>query len=175
MAAGGGVLTGKNLGGFGLGGIQIGGYPAPRWRVDLLLLGVGANFTEESGLTASLKNQFELAADLSGRYYLTPEHTFLGVYPLAGFRFGTLFWDYANPILIEEDGETRKVEGDLINYYAPYVGLGTSLVQTRHFHLGGNLTVGARFYDAHTNEGLRNDLFRTAAFAQFLVETTVLF
>jgi hypothetical protein len=154
--------------------LQVGFFPSPRWRADVSLLGIGANFSGTSGLDQSFKNEYEVAVDVSGRYYLTPEKTFIGAYPIAGLRFGSLNWDYAREILID-DGGTRRVTSDELFYFSPYVGMGTSLVQTRHFHLGAQLIGGGRFYGVHTQEGLANDLFKDGAFVQLLFETTVPF
>ncbi len=169
-----GMVTGDNFGGYGAGGLQVGFFPAPRWRTDLQLLGIGTNLSETSGLRQSFKGEHEVALDVSGRYYLTRENTFVGAYPIVGFRFGSLNWDYAHPILVEENG-IRRVTSDQLYYYSPYVGVGTSLVQTRHFHLGTQLIGGGRFYERHTREGFANDLFNDGGFMQLMFEMTVPF
>jgi hypothetical protein len=116
-----------------------------------------------------------VAADFSGRVQLTPRHAALGLHSILGFRAGTLLWDYRNPILLEEDGVTRSVGDDWINYYAPYAGLGVSLVRTERLEVGVQGVAGVRFYDRHTHEGLYNDRFGSAEFGQVTVETSVRF
>ena len=134
IVTGGGAISGGAFDGFGIAGIQISGYPAPRPRVDLMFLGLPTRFTWQGSHAGGLENEIDLAADGSARYYLTPDHSPIGVYPLAGFRFWTLFWDYANPIFVDDGG--------------------------------------VRFYDGHTQEGLRNDSFHASNFVQVMLETT---
>jgi hypothetical protein len=81
---------------------------------------------------------------------------------------------YAREILIEDDA-TRRVTSDELFYFSPYVGMGTSLVQTRHLHLGAQLIGRGRLYGEHTQEGLANDLFKDGAFVLLLFETTLVF
>jgi hypothetical protein len=175
FVAGSGSVEGRTFEGTSLAGLVVCGTPTPRTRVDLALLATSARFTPESGFDGALVNPIELAADLSFRYQLTPGHTAMGIYPIAGMRFGTLFWDYRTPILLEEDGTTRRVGDDWINYFAPYAGIGIGILRTRHLEMGINFTGGVRFYDGHTQEGLRNDRFDTAGFGQVIAETTVRF
>ena len=118
---------------------------------------------------------FELALDLSGRFYLTPPHTFLGVYPLVGMRFGTLFWSYRTPVNVIADGGPKTIQDDWLNYFAMYGGLGVSLVQTRNFSTGANLTGGFRDYDDNTFEGFHNTLFPTTGYSQLTFEMTLKF
>lgn len=172
LLAGGGFIGGNHYGGYGSGGIEAGVFPLRRTRLDLGLLFSDANLTAASGLRESFKNTAELTADLSGRYYLTPENTLVGVYPMVGLQYGSLSWDYARPLAVEEEGRTRTVDNDFVSYWAPYVGLGTSLVQTRHVHLGGRVITGLRVYGSHTNEGFQNDIFKATGFVQFLFEMT---
>lgn len=166
-----GLPTSNVLGGYGLGGLQMGFQSAGRARLDVAFLGTGARFTQTSGLTQSFKHPYQLAVDLSGRYYLTDEHSPIGVYPLAGFQVGWLFWDYAHPILVDDYG-TRSVGSDVVSYGSPYVGLGASLIQTPNLHFGVQLIGGMRFYDGHSAEGLANDLFEDGGFWQIRLELT---
>lgn len=153
--AGGGALGGAAYDGYGFGGIDVGAYPggAGRWRVDVAGTIGGLNFTGHSLAGQAYRNEVELALDISGRYYLTPAHTFVGAYPLAGIRFGTLFWDYANPVSVVENGRRKDVRSDFINHFSIYGGAGVSLVQLRHLQMGAHLTAGVRFYGWDTDAG----------------------
>ncbi len=175
LVGGGGTLGGHVFEGFGLGGVDIGGFVTPRWRVDLGLLVLTPNFTAASVAGQGLEDEFELGADFSGRFYLTPSHTFLGVYSLAGLRVGTLFWSYRRPVDVITDGGPKTIEDDHLNTYSLYSGLGVSLVQARHFHSGLNLTGGVRLYDPKTFEGFRNDLFPTTGYTQLAFDVTYKF
>ena len=108
--------------------------------------------------------------DVSGRYYLTAGHTFLGAYPIAGVRFGTLFWNYAKPVPIVENGVRRTVDSDQINHFSTYGGFGFGLIQTRHVQIGAQLLGGARFYSWTSQAGFSNTLFPAAGFAQVRFE-----
>jgi len=175
IVTGGGSLGGHEFEGFGLGGLDIGGFVTPRWRLDLGLLVLSPNLTSASVAGQGLKDELELAADFSVRYYLTPPHTLMGVYPLAGARVGTLFWSYRKPVDVIADGGPKTIEDDFLNYFALYGGMGVSLVQARHFHTGLNLTAGVRGYDRTTFEGFRNDLFPAAGYTQLVFEATFRF
>jgi hypothetical protein len=172
--AGFGMPASNDFGGYSLAGPQVGFFPFERTRFDAAFLRGGTNFSQASGLNQSFRREYELAVDVSGRYYLTPEHTSVGVYPVAGVQAGVLNWDYASPVLIDDYG-LSSVTSDHMLYVSPYVGLGTSLVQTRHFHFGIQLVGGMRIYDTHTVEGLQNDLFKDEAFLQLRFEMTAPF
>src|SRR5262249_8200447 len=118
--AGGGGLGGQEFEGFGLGGVgtrALAPAPPPAGpRPRALSPHLSATSLAGQGLT----DELELAADVSARYYLTPPHTFLGLYPLAGMRFGTLFWSYRTPVNVIADGAPKTIEDDYLNYFALY-------------------------------------------------------
>jgi len=173
--AGGGSLGGQEFEGYGFGGLDLGLFLTDRWRADLGLLAVSPNLSATSVAGQGLKDELELAADFSARYYLTPPHTFLGVYPLVGMRFGTLFWSYRSPVNVIADGGPKTIGDDYLNYFSMYGGLGVSLVQTQHFMTGVHLTGGYREYDENTFEGFRNTLFPTTGYTQLTFEMTLKF
>lgn len=175
VVAGGGSLGGQEYEGFGFGGLDIGAFVSDRWRLDLGLLIVSPNLSATSVAGQGLKDELELAADFSARFYLTPPHTFLGVYPLVGMRFGTLFWSYRTPVNVIADGGPKTIEDDWLNNFSMYGGLGVSLVQTRNFSTGLNLTGGYREYDETTFEGFHNTLFPTVGYSQLTFEMTLKF
>ena len=175
LVTGAGAISGDAFNGFGLGGLQVGGRPTPRTRIDGTLFGIPTRLTRQGSLGGGLRNEIEIAADVSARYELTPDDVAIGVYPIVGFRMGTLLWDYASPIVVDDVDGPKKIEDDWLSYYAPYAGLGTSFLRAQHFQMGVNLTGGFRFYEDHTQEGLRNDTFRKANFFQVMLETTYRF
>ena len=94
----------------------------------------------------------------------------MGLYPEIGVGTGTLFWDYAKPVTVIENGAPRTLGGDQLNYFSVFGGAGISLLQTRYVHVGGNLIGGARFYGWHTRSGLENNMLKTTGFVKALVE-----
>jgi len=165
-----GTIGGDRYDGFGQFGLTLGAFVEPRFRFDIAGLFSPIQFAGESIAGQSFKNEFELALDISARYYLTAPNTFVGVYPIAGFSFGTLFWDYNHPVTIVEDTGTRQVSSDYINHFSIYGGVGMSLVQIRHMHVGTNLTGGARLYSLDSSNGFSNTLFPDAGFVQLRFE-----
>jgi hypothetical protein len=175
VIAGGGSLGGQEFEGFGLGGLDIGIFVPDRLRIDLGLLVLTPNLSATSLAGQGLKDELELAADLSGRCYLTPSHTFVGVYPIVGMRVGTLFWSYRTPVNVIADGAPKTIQSDWLNYFSMYGGLGVSLVQVAHFSTGVQLTGGFRAYDETTFEGFHNTLFPETGYTQLTVEAVYRF
>jgi hypothetical protein len=172
LVLGGGALGGREYDGFGAFGLSVGGYPEPRVRVDATVTGAGLDFKEQAYLYQAFQSPAEISLDVTVRFYLTPDRTFVGVYPLAGIGTGTLFWDYAKPVTVIEDGVPKQLDSDDINYFSFYLGAGTSLVQAGWVHIGGNLAGGVRFYGWHTGSGLDNDMLRTTGYVKVLVEVS---
>ena len=170
VIAGGGAFGGTDYDGFKTFGLEISGYPESRFRLDLAGTYEGVNFTGEGLLGASLEDAIELNLDLTLRYYLTPDRTFVGIYPEFGLGTGTLFWDYAKPVTITEDGKSKTIDSDRVNYFSLFGGAGMSLVQTKYVHLGGNLIGGVRFYGWTTGSGLENDIIKPTGYAKALLE-----
>jgi len=170
LVAGGGTLGGADYDGYKTVGIALAGYPGPRVRLDLTGTFNGVEFNGEGLLGQALKNSFELSLDVTLRYYLTSEHTFMGLYPAVGLGTGTLFWDYAKPVTVIEDGEPKTLSDDRLNYFSLFGGVGMSLIQTRYVHIGGSLLGGARFYGWHTSSGLENNILKTTGYGKALFE-----
>ena len=168
-----GTIGGERYDGYGQFGLTLGAFVEPRFRFDIAGLFVPIQFADETIAGQSFKNEFELALDISGRYYLTKENTFIGVYPIVGFSFGTLFWDYNHPVTVVEDDGTRQVFSDYINHFSIYGGVGMSLIQIRHLHVGSNLTGGARLYSVDSSNGFSNTLFPDAGFVQLRFELSI--
>lgn len=172
LVAGGGALGGADYDGFSTAGLSLGGYPQPRLRVDCTGTINRVRFTGEGLLGQAFTHSGELNLDLSLRYYLTRDHTLLGLYLLAGIGMGALFWDYAKPVTVVENGARKTLTDDRINYYSLYGGAGISLLQTRYVHVGGNLIGGTRLYGDHTGSGLQNNLLKTTGFVRAMIEVS---
>jgi hypothetical protein len=145
----------------GFGALGIGGsvMKGPM-RLDLWLLYAPTNLTEESGVVEALVDEFEVAADLRLRYRFTPEHTFAGIYALFGARFGTLTWSYQNGVVVTDDyGNLHTIYDDWLTYYAGYLGVGISPMQTEHIIFGIDFSAGLKTYESYTDEGFKQDLF----------------
>ena len=170
LVGGGGALGGHDYDGFAAGGISFGGYPQPQVRVDGTATIIGVNFTGEGLLGQAFRNAEELNLDVTVRYYLTKDKTFMGIYPLAGLGTGTLFWDYAKPVTVTENGAPRTLGDDRVNYFSFFGGAGMSLMQTRFLHVGGNVSGGVRLYGRQTQSGLKNDMLKTTGYFKALIE-----
>ncbi len=163
---GGGALGGSAYDGLGTFGLSLGSSDPGRWRGHLLATLNTVNFAGESKLGRAFQKAKELELDLAVRYYLTPSHTFVGVYGMAGLGTGTLFWNYANPVPVIQDGVATTVSDDHINHFDCFAGAGTTLMQFRHVELGGNAVAGVRLYGWHTSSGFANDELPTTGFVR---------
>jgi hypothetical protein len=158
----------------GLFGIRA-GIGDSRTSLDLALLGGASGFVPGSDMAALLRRPAEVAAEITIRHALTPDEAPIAISPILGFRAGVLTWDYLNPILVERDGEVRPVGSDNIGQYSPLVGVGLTVLRARHLEIGGALLEGWRFYDDHSDAGLRNDLFHETRFTELRLETRYTF
>lgn len=171
VIAGGGALGGGRYDGFGDFGLELGQFTGERWRFDVLASVSPTTFSSQSIAGRSFKDEVDLNLEVSGRWYLTAPQTFLGAYPIAGLRFGTLFWVYDRPIPVVESGVNRTIDSDHINHFSVFGGFGVSLMQTRHVHLGFQVLGGGRFYSWDTSEGFSNTLFPPAGYLLGRFET----
>ncbi len=166
-----GTQAGSRFDAIGVGGIHIGTYHEDQFRGDFALVFTEPQISGFQQLDRAIGDAGTLAFDGSGRFYFTRGHTFIGPYVLAGLRFGWFYWEWKNPI--EVDGE--EISSDDLYFGAIYAGLGASIIQTRHFHVGGNLAFGLMIYDSLTGEGFENDLFYDAGFTQLVLDFTIRF
>jgi hypothetical protein len=172
LCAGGGTL-GPEHDGFGLFGLKVGRY-YPRLRLwsDIGLLYMPMNPSETSETVAGTNNEWELALDLSGRYYFTPSHTLLGLYADAGLRHGILFWRYTGIGRIKDNEDGKVIHADAVGTVHLYAGLGVSFLQTKRLHLSGTFTGGIKFFYSNTLRQFENDLFDPQGFVQFFINLT---
>jgi hypothetical protein len=103
----------------------------------------------------------EAGIDLGTRGYFTSDRSQLGFYMILGLRAGVTSWSYVNAVEApNSDGTTESISSDGLWTFVPYVGLGSSLLQTKKVHLGLNFTVGGRLYTNRTIEDYENDLLK---------------
>ena len=100
----------------------------------------------------------------------TRVHTFTGLYILGGLRWGLLFWDFANPIQAASGTGTETIDSDDLQYIAPYLGFGVSLVQLSHMAIGANLSAGYRIYRGTTGHGFDNNIFDNEGMLQLMFD-----
>ncbi len=174
VVLGGGSLGNNELDGFALFGIQLGpDFFNDRLRLDIRGLIMPTNQSEKAQFASGLDDEIEVAADLGGRFYFTPRHTFMGLYTHVGLRVGHLSWDYKNPIqVVGTGGQTETIDSDGVNFFAVFGGFGVGLAQFRKVHIGVNLSFGYKSYGATTSEGFDNDVFSDEPFTQLMLEFT---
>jgi hypothetical protein len=171
LVVGTGAVSGVNVDGFGVFGVQLGSHVGSRARIDVQGLVLPVNLTEGSALVDALKDEVEFALDFSTRYYLTQQHTFLSAYPVGGFRVGYLNWTYENELTVEDEfGDPTTIRTDWLRFTAFYGGLGFRLANMRHMEIGANVTAGVKWYSDTTSEGFENDLFPRSGFYQLAFE-----
>ncbi|MGH2570263.1 MAG: hypothetical protein ACRDGR_03490 [bacterium] len=152
-------------------GLEFGFVADGRSRINIEGLYSKPRLDPARGLDASITNVEELAADFSGRFYLTPPHTFMGVYLGGGYRVGRMSWDWRNPIRVpNEAGGFDEFGNDAIVTHSFHVDLGMSPMQLAHFHVGGHLVYGLKLYTNTTTENFDNDLFQDVGFGQVLFD-----
>jgi len=90
----------------------------------------------------------EYGLEVGLRGFMTPDHSWIGLYGQMGGRFSSMSWSrtpsseeagYGGIIVHEDSGN--------IPSSAFYVGVGAVFLRTKAFHLGVITTVGMRFFD----------------------------
>ena len=163
-------IAGSQLGTFNGLSLSGGGYVAPQVRAGgEFYVGRFSSGTAKL-LDGAIEDISELGFGGSIRYYVTPDHTALGLYGTAGARYGWMGFTFRTPVTVEEDGEERTIDADWLAVFSPRVGVGLSLVQTRHVHIGASVSEGIRLYAGTTHQGFDNDVFPTVGFTQLWVE-----
>lgn len=156
--------------------LTLGNHFAQRWRGEVVMGGGWAPMKGGSDLQNSLKkNVIILNIGLAVKYYLTPGHTFLGTYLLAGLSYNRMFWEYKNPITADAYDEygnvtgTEQIYSDNIGGTDIYLGIGFNLAQTRRFQLGLEAVPGILLWGGQTWEKFDNDVFKPAVYAKLKV------
>jgi hypothetical protein len=171
LVFGGGAWTSEDNDGFGTLGLSLGGYARRRVRVDGIVTFSGIAFIPDSALGKAFRDAeaAEIGFDLTARYD-PPDRAILRIYPLVGVGAGTMFWNYAKPVTVFDDGAPRGVGYDGIFYLSFYGGVGTALAVTPYLTVGGSLTRGTRLYDQNMGSGLKNDLLKQTGSVKILFE-----
>ena len=172
LVFGGDPLSGRDYDGFGTVGLSLGGYPRPRIRVDGTARFSGVAFLPDSALGKAFQDAeaAEFGLDLTARYDPLQDETLIRVYPLVGVGCGTMFWNYAKPVTVIQEGARTTVGYDGIFYFTYFAGLGMALALTPYLTVGGSVTGGTRLYDHSMGSGLKNDLLKPTGFGKVLLE-----
>ena len=151
-------------------------YRGTRYRANLGLYYGRGNPGSQQNLEEALRWINEWGLDIGGRGYLTPDHSMMGVYVLLGLRLGVMNWSYTNALTVPDGtGGLEQLSNDGVALLVPYIGIGTSLVQTKSVHLGLNFTLGGRFTGNETIEKFDNDVFQNTAEYKLNFEASIFF
>lgn len=150
-------------------------YRNKRWRRHVGLFYGWGKKGPQPDVQGGIDRIAEYGLEVGAREYLTPRHTFVGVYVIYGLRIGGLYWSYTEAIPVSGDSGAETVTSDQAFIITPYLGLGTSLVQAKPFHIGASLTWGMRFVGDRTLEEFDNDLFRDTGELRLNLETSLFF
>jgi len=144
-------------------GAQLGGgRPGGRERLTFEIVHARLRVKEGHALHDAVHDVTELGFGGTARFHLTPSHTLVGAYVLAGYRLAIVEWKWQNPVAGEDS--------DSISTHSVYLGLGVLPVQTRHVHLGANFSGGLRIFENATSSGYENDLFGDVWFGRLVLE-----
>jgi len=142
---------------------------------DVVFLGGSMPFKAGSDMSRALQAPHEMSIEAAYRFSVTPPHSAFGIAPLVGFRVGHLTWHYLNPIQLGTPDLLWTVSDDAIWDYSPYLGIATTLINTRHVEVGVTALAGWRDYDGESHQGLTNDLFPSTRFRELRLESRIVF
>jgi len=139
-------------------------YRGTRYRANIGLYYGRGNPGSQQPLEEKLRWINEWGLDIGARGYLTPDHSLMGVYVLTGFRLGVMNWSYTDALDVPDGtGGREQLSTDGVGLFVPYIGIGTSLLQTKSVHFGVNFTLGGRLMGGTTMEDFENDVFQNVA------------
>ncbi len=125
---------------------------------------------ETSDLDKSIEDGIVLfTGGLNYKYFTTPRYTFLGQYFLLGIALNEMFWQYENPIIVEDD---ERIHSDHITGLELTAGVGVHIAQTKHFQIGAEVLPNIILWSFYTNEGFTNDVFGPFGSVKFRVTFT---
>ena len=155
------TLGGDAIQGFTTYTLMYSGYTGRQYRAHAgLYYGRGKKGGQQN-IQDGIRWISEAGLDVGTRGYFTPDHSLMGFYMILGLRAGITYWSYFNAIEApNDDGTTESISKDGLWVFVPYVGLGSSILQTEKVHLGLNFTVGGRLYTDRTIEDFANDLLK---------------
>jgi hypothetical protein len=158
------------------GTLMYSGFASERGRVHLGLYYGRGKLGSQPNIQEGLRWIAEAGADIGGRYYLTADHAFMGFYLLVGGRIGVLSWSYTNALEVpDEEVNIESISNDGLWLFTPYLGLGTSLVQTKAVHFGVSVTTGIRLARQETFENFENDLIKNVGEYKLNLEASIFF
>ena len=174
MIAGFGYQSGDEFDHYGIFGLNAGSHSrAKRLHVDFGVVVATVQPKPGSQIAGAIKDPIEVSLDLGARYYLTPLHTFSGIYLFGGARYGALGWNWNEPVVVDTgDGSIETIDSDLIGVFSMFIGMGLSIMQTSHFKLGVNGSGGFKMFHDTTLEGFDNDVFGSAGILQIMFPIT---
>jgi len=168
IAAGTGLLKEEDYFGLIHFNLAYGGFLGRKHFVELAAGFNWAPLQETSLLSESLDDGvLLLQISLGYKYYLTPPHTFMGLYLCAGLGYTYMHWTYKNPfqaMTYDEYGDELGMEtisADGLSGFEMYTGAGLNIVQTDGFQLGVEVLPGMILWSGETSEGFDNDIFET--------------
>ncbi|MBN1971958.1 MAG: hypothetical protein JXR48_01860 [Candidatus Delongbacteria bacterium] len=130
--------------------------------------------SDENEIQAGLNGGvFMLHFGMSGRFYTTPQKTFIGNYISIGLNLQLMFWEYANTLYIEEYNEndeyvgTKSVKHDSLLGFDFHCSTGINLMQFDSFQTGLEINPGVIVWWPETFQGFNNDVFEAFMYVKF--------
>ena len=121
--------------------------------------------TEKSDLFGSIQDIFTIQLDYQYRHYFTPDYTWMGLFFLTGCEVKLLLWDYKNAIYTDVKDQNDNflyrdtIQNDGVVGLGFPLGLGWSVLQTKHFKLSMEASAVVSFYWVQTFQAFTNDMF----------------
>ncbi len=169
-------IAGDAIRGFSSFTLMYGGYPVTRIRGDIGLYYGKGKLGSQQDIQEGVRNIDEIGGEINGRFYLTSDHTLLGIYLLGGIRWGMMRWSYTNEFEVpNEDGGTDTISSDSVEMWTYFAGLGISLLQTKVVHLGACATAGFRASKDMTFQDFDNDVFKDVGETRLSLVACIIF
>jgi len=176
IAGGTGLVKNEDFYGFNHGNLAIGTFLEEKHYLELAVGFSWSPVQETSLLNESLDggvNVFQIGVGY--KYYLTPRHTFMGLYICGGLGYAYMRWSYKNPfqaMSYDEYGNElgyETISSDGLSGFEVYAGLGINILQTDGFQLGGEILPGAILWGGETSEGFDNDVFDNFTYSRLKI------
>lgn len=131
------------------------------------MAGGAVQFRPDSLPNRALDDSYILEVGLGYRRYFNDPHVFLSPYLAANVGWQPLFWDYRNPIVVDND----TIDRDVLHGVTGYAGAGVALWRRHWISAFGEAGFGGTAYVTTTGEGFHNDVFKN--FGYFCVKLGV--
>ncbi len=169
-------IAGDMIRGFSSFTIMYGGYLKKRIRLDIGLYYGNGKRGNQQNIQEGINSINEVGGEANGRFYITSDHTLMGIYLLGGIRWGLMSWSYTNGIEIpNEDGGIDTISSDMVEMWTYFAGLGISLLQTKVVHLGACATAGFRASKDTTFEDFDNNVFKDVGETRLSLVACIIF